>query len=237
MESQSFKVTFEKEIKGKMRKCWVELIPDDQKEKAVEIFKKIFAADEPLCKTTKMIEDKESMEYFTRFLWYAINQNCTLACFVELEDGQNEMVAVNICYRNTTVKEMVQRAEFQEVPEGINKILETLMYLNKLKDISQEMNVTEYLTSIGLVVIPEYRGYNLGLQVLASRKMLCEKLGLKASLTTFTSPASQRLAEKGGFKDIVSLTYDELEKMRPASKFPDINKYSKRIRNMYILYE
>ncbi|XP_045471486.1 uncharacterized protein LOC123678489 isoform X1 [Harmonia axyridis] len=237
MEKQNINLSFNKEVKGEIRKFWVQILSEDQKKEALEIFRRYFVRDEPLCRCLEMIEDKESMEYFTRFLWYAINQNCTLACFVELEDGQNEMVAVNICYRNTTVKEMVQRAEFQEVPEGINKILETLMYLNKLKDISQEMNVTEYLTSIGLVVIPEYRGYNLGLQVLASRKMLCEKLGLKASLTTFTSPASQRLAEKGGFKDIVSLTYDELEKMRPASKFPDINKYSKRIRNMYILYE
>ncbi|XP_045483040.1 uncharacterized protein LOC123688059 [Harmonia axyridis] len=237
MEKKDSNLTFHREVKGAVKKFWVQILPEDQKKKAVEIFRKYFVRDEPMCKSINLIDDKESLDYYMKFLWCAINQNSSLACFIELDDGQEEMVAVNVCYRNTAYKEIMEMPGFRDIPEGMNNIFEILKYIITQKEIPKELEVAEYLTSIGLIVIPEYRGLNIGLQVLSARKMLCEKMGLKVSVTTFTAPESQRLAEKAGYKDLVSLTYDDLQKMKPSSIFPDINKYAKRVRHMYILYE
>lgn len=235
MENQTIYSRFEKEIDGKIRKFWVQPLPEDQKQIALEYFCKYFIRDEPMSKSLRIIEDEKSMEYCKNMWWSFINQNRTLACFTELENGQNQMVAANFCYEGSTNEKVI--ADNEPVPEAFNTILEVLEYINHLRDVSKELGTTKYLGAMGLIVIPEYRGYNLGLHLLEARRVLCKKHGLKATITHFTSPASQRLAEKAGFKDLVSITYDDLEKKRPSLRFPNINNYSKCIRYMYILYE
>lgn len=42
-------------------------------------------------------------------------------------------------------------------------------YMQELKSISEELGVTKYLGALGLVTIPEYRGMNIGLEVLKAR--------------------------------------------------------------------
>lgn len=50
-EVEFTKSIFEREINGKSRKFWVQLLPDDQKEKAISYFSRYFMRDEPLSKS------------------------------------------------------------------------------------------------------------------------------------------------------------------------------------------
>ncbi|XP_044750389.1 uncharacterized protein LOC123310794 [Coccinella septempunctata] len=228
--------TFEKEMNGRVRKFWVQVLPDDQKDKTIDYFCKYFIRDEPLSKSLKLVEDEESMKFIVHFWRNILEQNKTLACFTELDNGQKELVAANLCYQTSITEELMKKKE--GIPEAMKQVLDTLHYLNnKSKDLLEGLGIREYLGAVGLVTIPGYRGFNIGLEVLKARKFLCGELGLNASITTFTGPASQRLAEKVGFKDLVSITYDDLEKLEPSFKYPNINEYSKCIRHMYNLYE
>lgn len=66
---------------------------------------------------------------------------------------------------------------------------------------------------------------------------MCRALGLKATLTLFTSKISQILAERVGFKDLYVAEYADLEKNPGLMKFPGIQEHTRAIRFMYLLYE
>lgn len=66
---------------------------------------------------------------------------------------------------------------------------------------------------------------------------MCKALGLKTSLTLFTSKISQHLAEHVGFEDLCTIDYEELEKNPGLMKFPGIQEHTKSVRFMYIVYE
>lgn len=66
---------------------------------------------------------------------------------------------------------------------------------------------------------------------------MCKAIGLKASLTLYTSKISQYLAERVGFKDLSCVDYEDLEKDPGVMKFPGIQEHTKSIRFMYILYD
>ncbi|XP_044750387.1 uncharacterized protein LOC123310792 [Coccinella septempunctata] len=226
--------TFERTIEGKLRKFWVQDLKSDKMEEALEIFSKYFVRDEPLCRSLKLIEDKKSMKFAMEFWRKVAEKRCSLACFTKLETGEQKLVALNFCYE-CSVNDPPKESDSESGLAG--KIVEAVNYVYGLKDPQKELGVEKYLAAIGLVTIPEYRGYNIGLEVLRAREQMCAVLGLKASLTVFTSEAAQRLAEKAGFKDLVGMTYNELEKLNPDLKFPNINEYSRYVRNMYIIYE
>lgn len=66
-----------------------------------------------------------------------------------------------------------------------------------------------------------------------SRSHLCRAVGLKATITAFTATASQKLAVKSGFKDLVVVSYDEIAEKNPEFYFPGINDECKILRYMY----
>ncbi|KAL3283514.1 hypothetical protein HHI36_006653 [Cryptolaemus montrouzieri] len=226
--------TFEKIINQKLRKFWVQDLPRDQIEDALDFMQAYFIRDEPMNKALNILEDEASMECF-RVIWKRLfMQGYSLACYTKLENGENKLVAVNCCIRKLSG----DPDDRERYVKGVcmKKVYELMKYVKSLRD-PLEIGIREYLAGMGLATIPEFRGHNIGLEILHARKSLCIARGIEASITAFTSPASQRLAEKAGFKDFISITFDEIAEKNPSLKIPNINDYSKRVRHMYILYE
>ncbi|KAL3283512.1 hypothetical protein HHI36_006651 [Cryptolaemus montrouzieri] len=226
--------TFERTINGELRQFWVQDLPEDQIELALEYMQSYFFRDEPLIKAANLLEDKAATSSFRKYLRTLFIQRCSLGCYTKLENGNDKLVGVNCCMKKS--KEEKEPDEIR-LTENVKKLFNIVEYVENLRDPYETLGISEYLASLGLIVIPEYRGHNIGLELLCARKSLCIALGLRASVTSFTAPSSQRLAEKAGFKDLISITYDEIEERNADFKVPNINEYSKRIRFMYILYE
>ncbi|KAL3283511.1 hypothetical protein HHI36_006650 [Cryptolaemus montrouzieri] len=227
--------TFERTINGQLKTLWIQDFPEDQFEVALDYLQKYFFRDEPMTKALKILEDEIATKSFREIYKMILMKQQSLACFTKLETGEIKLVALNCCMK----KYKEEPEDFRKYIKGENlkKLLDIVEYVEKLKDPFETLNISEYLGSLALLVIPEYRGHNIGFELLCARKPLSFALGLKATITTFTAPSSQRSAEKAGFKDLTSFTYDEIEERNADFKIPKINDYSKRIRFMYILYE
>lgn len=87
--------------------------------------------------------------------------------------------------------------------------------------------------SFGLSVLPEFQRQGVALEILKARSDLGKAVGLKATATVFSATASQIVAEKAGFKDLISVTYDELAKNKPEFSYPGISEHNEHIRYMY----
>ncbi|XP_049771821.1 uncharacterized protein LOC126150230 isoform X2 [Schistocerca cancellata] len=76
-------------------------------------------------------------------------------------------------------------------------------------DVFERFGVPECLYALGLVVAREHRGQGLGEQLLRARWPLGRALGLRATSTVFTGPASQLLARRAGFQALAEAAYGD----------------------------
>lgn len=75
-------------------------------------------------------------------------------------------------------------------------------------NIFQRYGVTECLSAFGLVVHPDYRGQGLGVEILKTRTSLGKALGLKVTMTFFTTVQGQKSAKKAGMQLLAELPYN-----------------------------
>ncbi|KAK9888539.1 hypothetical protein WA026_000785 [Henosepilachna vigintioctopunctata] len=217
-KSREFPLTyhsFERTIEGRSRTFWIQDLTDDYVETAIDYYHEYFMREEPLSQCLGYLEDEECVKEFRKLMYMFISQESTLACFTTLENGDKKLVKS---------KPLISLFKLTE-------------YINNLKNFYELLGVNEYLRGFGLLVIPEYRGFKIGLELLIARKFLAKAMGLRVSLTLFTSTASQKLAEKTGYQDFVPITFEELENHDPPLISPNIRSFTKCLRYMYIVYE
>lgn len=75
-----------------------------------------------------------------------------------------------------------------------------MLLLHDNCDTFEMYGADKYLTSVGLVVDPKYRGRGIAEHILRSRKLICNEFGIKVSSTVFTADSSNKIADKVGFK-------------------------------------
>lgn len=159
--------------------------------------------------------------------WYwepVIQQKMGLVCY---KTGSDEIVGVNMNFvackddhfyddMQRHVMNLMKRYKrrfifskifFQFKSEKNHRQFATLGLLNENFDSCKHYGVDKYLSSAGLVVIPECRGRGIGEQFLKCRESICKEFGIKLTSTSFTSEFSNRVADRAGFKVDVVLRY------------------------------
>lgn len=91
-----------------------------------------------------------------------------------------------------------------------------------------------YLHDWGLCVKPEYRGLNIGYNILLSLEKLAKGFGITGSMIMFTRIQSQILAERAGFKLYNEIVYDEYKNEDGQVIFPVVG--TKSLKFMGIKY-
>jgi GNAT superfamily N-acetyltransferase len=82
-----------------------------------------------------------------------------------------------------------------------------MQYIFNYVNIFERYGVAEFLAAFGLVVHPDYRGQGLGVEILKTRTRLGKALGLKVTMTFFTTVQGQKSAEKAGMQLLAELPY------------------------------
>ncbi|XP_062533694.1 uncharacterized protein LOC134202696 [Armigeres subalbatus] len=107
-------------------------------------------------------------------------------------------------------------------------VFDAVMYFSTKSNVFERYQVDEYLSAMGLSVMPKYRGRGLATEILRARIPLCKAVGLKLTSTVFTAIGSQIPAAKVGFEETFVMEYEELVKMNSRFEFPGIpGKYCK----------
>ncbi|GJQ70243.1 hypothetical protein Trydic_g22693 [Trypoxylus dichotomus] len=222
------------ERNGVKNTYWIQEITDEYKDQVIQYMLEEFVLDEPFCKYSKISEDPDVMKEFKNFWSETLKENLGLVCLTKDQDGVTHVAGMNctlLGYKDD------EKDIATNLDEKCLRVFRTLKYVKDQSDPFTKFNITEYLDGMGLYVLPKYRGEGLGTALLRAREPMCRAIGLKATLTLFTSKVSQVLAERIGFKDLCTVDYADLEKDPGLMTFPNIQEHTKSIRFMYLLYD
>ncbi|KAJ8979504.1 hypothetical protein NQ317_015682 [Molorchus minor] len=222
------------EGKASKRKYWIQDLTEEFEDEVCHYMSTRFILDEPLCTHSKLMDDPVLVQRFISKWRDIFKQKLSLICLTKDDNDKTCLVGCNAL--EVECKSDKQK-HTKEESASLGIIVGLLEYVYKLKDIFSEIKSDEYLSALGLYVLPEYRGEGIGTELLKARRELCIGVGLKTSVTAFTSTGGQKSAEKAGFKDLIVFPYANTEKANPSFKFPGIeNETTKFLKIMYNTY-
>ncbi|XP_017783109.1 PREDICTED: uncharacterized protein LOC108567263 [Nicrophorus vespilloides] len=215
---------------GKRQKYWIQDLTEEYFEEVVKGYTEGFLYDEPLCKYSKCANDPACVAEWAKFWMLFLSEKMSLICLAKDDEGKIRIAGYNCLH---VAHKM---ADFKAETETARKLLNMLKYVSDQRDAYEEFKMDKYLSAMGLYVLPEFRGEGLGQIILDTRQYLGKLLGFKASLTAYTSCISQKQAYRAGFKDYVTISYDDLAKVNKDYALPGIEEHTKEFKYMYMLY-
>ncbi|KAK4880261.1 hypothetical protein RN001_008407 [Aquatica leii] len=220
-----------KEINGSIPKFWIQDIPVEEFDNVVDCMINQFCGDEPLTKYSDLRNDAQSVKEI-RQMWYgALNDKLGIICYMENPNENGKPIFAGI---NCTHKKENNHDDSKYSGEATCKVLDTMNFLMKQKNAFEELGTDVLLGGLGLYVPPEFRGQNIGLELLHAREDLCKAVGIKASVTVFTAVFSQILAERAGYKVLYEISYEDIEKINSRLVFPGRKEINRSIPTFWI---
>ncbi|XP_017465244.1 PREDICTED: uncharacterized protein LOC108358427 [Rhagoletis zephyria] len=193
---------------GEKRKFSLQEIPEERYEEALCHMCSIFVKDETICRAMGVINDPQSVEQGRILYGQALSQGISVAAFeITKEDAEPTLAGMNVLVYVDEETDKVMKSL-----EGKSKFMDLLRYVmtvSALADPRKIYKVDKYLSALGLSVKPEYRRLGLGQKLLELRDGIGKKYGIEYTSTQFTSPTSQSLAKKVGFKTDLECPYEE----------------------------
>ncbi|XP_049887881.1 uncharacterized protein LOC126382152 [Pectinophora gossypiella] len=181
-------------------------LPPEDDVKAVKLFVEHFLPDEALCIASGMTNDELSIRSMTDFWLACVAQRTSLACYA-IKDDVRTLAAVNCCI----VSSADDHDEICKIEgKAWTNVYEALHYAESRVNVYEFLGLDKVLYAMGLIVKREYRGARLGSRVLNARAPLALGMGVKATSTIFTGPASQKSAERAGFTTVAEVSFKEL---------------------------
>jgi GNAT superfamily N-acetyltransferase len=107
-----------------------------------------------------------------------------------------------------------------------------MVFIANYVNIFERFGVTEYLSALGLVVHPDYRGQGLGEEILKARTNLGRALGLKVTMTFFTTVGGQKSAEKARMQVLAEIPYSIFKTEDGEEVYPVSNPKTLKIMAM-----
>ncbi|XP_017890655.1 uncharacterized protein LOC108631325 [Ceratina calcarata] len=194
--------------KDKTMKFSIQEIPEDRYEEVVEHMCKYFIADEPTCNFMNGKDDPEFVDTF-RILWRdLLNEGLSVGAFIDDPNGGKPILAAANMLTITSKDEKFDTNILKS--KKAKDIMEAVLDLSKKANVFEKYGVDYYMNAFGLSVEPKYRGASLGAHLLNARTNIGREYKIPVTCTAFTSPISQKLAERCGFETLVEQDYDKI---------------------------
>ncbi|XP_001663020.2 uncharacterized protein LOC5576923 [Aedes aegypti] len=193
----------------------VEDLTEDRFDDIIEHYKEYFVVDEPIYASRKTNEDETAMKELEGFWRWCLEQRLTIVCYKE---GSNEIVGANLLHMEQS-DDKGNWDIFQS--KTIQDVVKTHLYMTEQFDVFQRYNVDRYLTAYGLALNHRYRGRGIATEILKARVPICRAFDVRLSATNFTAVASQKAAEKAGFRNDFEVTYNDFANMGPEYLFEE----------------
>ncbi|XP_018563423.1 uncharacterized protein LOC108905134 [Anoplophora glabripennis] len=221
---------------GKKNQYWIQDLTRDYYDEILHHMSTGFVTKSPICIYTNFLEDQQSIDDYIQVWKKMFELRLSLICLTKDANNVTKFVGCNLLGRrykneNRNIDEIFKGRASRVAGRALYHVYQNCI------DIFTELNIEEYVSAFGLYVLPEYRGDGIGYQLLQARRKICLAVGIEVSVTAFTTVGGQRLAEKLGFKNLLEIAYEDLEKINPLFRFPGIEKgETKTIKLMYKRY-
>ncbi|GAB0087122.1 hypothetical protein DMENIID0001_013990 [Sergentomyia squamirostris] len=201
---------------GNIVKYRVQDIPEDRFKEVEHLMETIFNRDEVSCRAIDAVNNQQFNTIRSSIVKITLSQKISLICFKE---GSDEICGINLL---EILEKESEEKNFQNPNQVKTDLRKVADFIKRKADPFNKYNVDKYISAVGLIVIPKYRGLNLATEILKARVPLCRGLGIKLTGTVFTGPASQKAAQKAGFVNDYEARYADFEDSEPYVKFPNI---------------
>ncbi|XP_077284081.1 uncharacterized protein LOC143909783 [Arctopsyche grandis] len=190
----------------------VQDLPEEMRDEAVDFMCAHFLLDEPTCKGTGIAKEPNSVEDIRNLWYHSLEAKLTLVCLRENPSNPEEVYPDIVGLNMTTIARKEDKDNSTEMKGTIYPIvIGAIQFCANLVDVFEEFGVNEYMTAYGLSVKKDYRGQNIGAEILKARIPLCKAVGIKVTATIFTAIESQVLARKVNFKEVIGVSYHDLK--------------------------
>ncbi|XP_055684399.1 uncharacterized protein LOC129790736 [Lutzomyia longipalpis] len=201
---------------GELVNYYVQDLPEDRYEEAVQLLVQHFLHDEPMCKAGGAADEPQSIEGFSN-AWRAILQDkISLVCFKE---GSDEIVGVNVL-------KLCSKGVEEGIPENAGRactnMLRAMEYATRNGNLYARYNVDKFFAGFALLVVPKYRALRLAEEILKARVPLGRGIGVHLTSTVFTNKFSQAAAARAGFEETYVISYEDLRTTGPRIAFPGV---------------
>lgn len=177
-------------------------LPEYMLSNALELMKKFFIQDEPLCRKTKLIDDPLSVSHYEMLWTQSFHQGMALGCF---NTDSNELVGANFL---AVISQNDPPCE-RNWPGRAFRFIEIKMTNGMVNqfDPFKTFGIERFLVGWGLAVSSNARNRGIATQFMKSRLIVMEALNIPYTVTVYSAMGSQRAAEKAGYKTYLETEY------------------------------
>ena len=198
----------------------IQEIPEDRYQDVIDHMCNYFIADEPICNCMNGKDDPEYVDTF-KVLWEEfLQQGLSVGAFVEDPNGGKPILAGCNVLGLTFEGEKIDYDSLKS--KRGRRVMKVITDFTKRSNVYEKYGVDRYLTAIGLSVHPSYRGAALGAHILNARENIGREYNILVTSTVFTSPISQKLAERCGHELLLAVDYDDIVDGEGKKIFPGI---------------
>ncbi|CAD6207589.1 GSCOCG00010240001-RA-CDS [Cotesia congregata] len=207
---------------GKKVKFIIQEIPPNRYAEALDHLCTVFISSEPACRSIKLIDDAESVAEIRAFWTTALNHGISIGVYEADENNQiSKFAGMNVLVMGhkdedktiTPIKSTMSRAE---------KLITFMRNLTAEVDFSKRWGVDYYLSAAGLDVDTNYRRLGLGTHLLLAREKIAQAYNISVTFTFFSSPASQKTAEKAGLRGFFEKRWNDIVDDKGNIVFPGL---------------
>lgn len=191
---------------GRKPQFIIQDLNEEYLEEALSLMSVGFCKEESMFGALKITDDPTSMKELQGVWRQMLRQHAALVAIVDDGSTHSRVAGVNLTY--------VCRKQDRCSPDDFEGVamrrmaIDGMVYICNYVNIFEKYGVTEFLSAFGLYVHPDFRGQGLGTEILKARKQLGKALGLKVTMTFFTTKQGQRAAKKAGMELLAELPFD-----------------------------
>ena len=198
----------------------IQEIPEDRYQDIIDHMSTYFIADEPICSCMNGKDDSEYVDSFKALWAEFLQQGLSVGAFVEDPKGGKPIIAgcnvLGLSFEG-------EKIDYDSLKSNRGRdVMEVIIDFTKRANVFEKYGVDRYLTAIGLSVHPSYRGAALGAHILNARENIGREYNIPVTSTVFTSPISQKLAERCGHELLLAVDYDDIVNDEGKKIFPGI---------------
>jgi len=190
---------------GKKPQFIIQDLNQDYLEEALHLMTVRFCKEEAMFGALNITEDATSLKEL-QLVWRQLaRQNAALVALVDDGSTHPRVAGVNLTY--------VFRKQDRYSPDDFRgvamkrMIIDGFQYVGNCVNVFERYGVTEFLSAFGLYVHPDFRGQGLGTEILRTRTNIGKALGLKVTMSFFSTTQGQQAAEKAGMELLAEVPY------------------------------
>lgn len=192
-------------------------VPSDRMEDVVNFMLTHYIRDEPLCNSSNLLSDEMSVAIYQYVFIKALEAKISLVAFVKDENNPKPEIA------GVYILTVYSKAD-PPLPEvhgtTIRKLIDIFYAARVDLNVFEILQADEHLNDWGVCVAPEYRGFDIGYQLISTLPQLASTIGVYGAMMLYTSKYSQSIADRCGFKVYKEIVYDEYRDWEDKVIFP-----------------